>query len=465
MFAYKFFTWLKLPGTPFSSLLLNNKGKILFIEKNGNQYKLSEQIKEGNFISSAFPDFSKERVRPLKGEVESSSSDFIAFHTMRGTGNFNHPNWFLFTFFPKSYFKPQLNVFTLNLVIAIIATVLICLLSAIYLSKKITLPLRQLYNGMNVVAEGDLDQTLHIKTGDEIEDLTEKFERMRIQLRNRHNSLLDSNNIMKRKMEKHNGIVRNFERQLYRADKLASLGELSMKLAHEIGNPLASIKTVAQAISEDMEDGQSPTRNFDKIVLEVDRLNNFLKKFNNFAVLKETEALPCDMKELVRDVNFFLRIQAKEQGISIVETFDQDLEKINVDPQQIKQALVNLILNSIQASSHPSEINVAVKNANVECDGCNLRNPCFCMENGIALNSKDFLEISICDAGEGIDEEHLIKVFDPFFTTKENGTGLGLSVVHRIVEQHRGVIRMYSKQGEGTTFKIFLPKQTNGNIS
>lgn len=465
MFADKFFSWLKLPGTPFSSLLLNEQGKILFIEKNGNQYKLSDQIKEGGFISNAFPEFSKERVRPVEGGVEASDSDFIAFHTMKGTGNFNHPKWFLFTFFPKSYFQPQLNLFTLNLVIAIIAAALICLLSAIYLARRVTGPLRQLYKEMNLVAEGELDHALQMKTGDEIEDLAEKFDRMRIQLRNRLKTVIESNNKLKVKVEKHHSIVRNLERQLYRADKLASLGELSMKLAHEIGNPLASIKTVAQAISEDIEDGQTKTRNFDKIVLEVDRLNNFLKKFNNFAVIKGTEALPCDMKELVRDVNFFLRIQAKEQEVSIKEYFDQDIEKINVDPQQIKQALVNLLLNSIQASGQQSEIRVSLRNTNGKCEGCDARMSCFCMDSGHPPASGNFMELSICDTGEGIDEENLIKVFDPFFTTKENGTGLGLSVVHRIVEQHRGTIRVFSKKGSGTTFRIFLPKPNNGNSS
>jgi len=231
-----------------------------------------------------------------------------------------------------------------------------------------------------------------------------------------------------------------------------------MRLAHEIGNPLASIKTVTQAMSEDEFQENEQTEYYNKIVSEVDRLNSFLKKFNNFAVMKEVEPFPCDLEGLIHDVNYFLKIQAEEHGVRIEEIIEPDMEKILIDPQQVKQILINLILNAIQACENGGEIRISLKNLATSCV-CSLRdNGCFCEAKGLHSGADEFVELSICDNGKGMREEELIKIFDPFYTTKPDGTGLGLSVAHRIVEMHRGLIRVYSQKGKGTTFRIYFPK-------
>lgn len=469
LFAEHFFSWLALPKTPFTSLLLDESGKILLIEKNGNPPALEKPVGEGQYISEVFPFLGKDELQTMmKAETFLFESVIMVFHPIRNAGNFTVPALYLVTLFPKPYLAPDVIGLRLNFLILAVFVVLLGVVLGVTLAKRFTRPIRQLFMEADLIAGGNFDHELKIRTGDEIEDLANKFNRMRLQIREKRRQLEEWNQTLNRKLDWHITELRNLERQLYRADKLASLGELSMRLAHEIGNPLASIKTVSQALTEDIAEGNGQMEYLeeclDKITSEVDRLSDFLKKFNNFAVMKEAEPALCDLKELIRDVDFFLRIQASEHGITIQESYESDTGQALLDPQQIKQVLINLVLNAIQASKENGVIRVSLKNVNTKCV-CLIRENCFCSEHGRHPGAEEFVELSVCDTGQGIAEEELIRIFDPFYTTKPDGTGLGLSIVHRIVESHKGIIRVFSKVGEGTTINIYFPKQKELAVS
>lgn len=457
LFAESFFEWIRLRQTRFTTLLLDENAKILHEAGNGYAPVLGETRLEGKNVSDVLPFFSPEKIGTLDTGIFQLDSAIAAFQPIRGVGGFQTPAWYIITLFPKPYLsepvrKLESNLLALGVIVAALLVVL-----GVALAKRFTRPIRQLYMEADLIAEGNLDHELEIKTGDEIEDLAEKFNRMRLQIKEKQKELEKWNRELNTKLDWHITELRSLERQLYRADKLASLGELSMRLAHEIGNPLASLKTVAQTMSDGGGNVNRPEY-FRRITSEVDRLNAFLQKFNKFAVMKELDPAFCDLRDIVRDVCFFLKIQARERGVVIDETYEPDLGKVLVDPQQVKQALINMILNAIQAVPEKGRIHVSLKGIDSGCV-CSLRGKCFCRDEGAHPGADRFLELAVCDNGQGIAEEDLLRVFDPFYTTKPNGTGLGLSVVHRIVENHQGIIRVFSKVGEGTTIKIYFPKR------
>tara|TARA_B100000959_G_scaffold21478_1_gene20654 strand:- start:65622 stop:67592 length:1971 start_codon:yes stop_codon:yes gene_type:complete len=458
MFAKQFFKWMQLPGTPFTTFLVDENGVIIHTEKNNNELKVPVNVNSGVSFKELYPSLNKQNL--MEGNTIVNLDDVVlANFFIQDDGNFNLPPWRLVTVLPKSHFDPKLNVFTLNLMIALFGAAVFAVLAAVFFGRRFTRPIEALSEDVLLVAEGQMDSTLDVRTGDELEDLVSRYNRMKLQLKSHQASLLSANATKEEELRNSVAEIRQLERELYKQDKLASLGELSMGLAHEIGNPLASIKTVAQALSEETEYHTDKSSHFAKIVSEVDRLNSFLKKFNNFAVIRDIDLAPCDICELVRDVVFFLKIQAKEKKIELNEVFEDNLNNVMVDPQQIKQVIVNLILNSIQATANGGAINISVRTGD-EHFCCELRDTCFTTTNKESVSSDDreFIEISVCDTGHGIPGGSVEKIFDPFYSTKPDGTGLGLSVVHRIVDQHMGTIQVYSKEGWGTTLMILLPK-------
>jgi nitrogen fixation/metabolism regulation signal transduction histidine kinase len=226
--------------------------------------------------------------------------------------------------------------------------------------------------------------------------------------------------------------IKQFEESVIRAKNLASLGELSAGMAHEIRNPLTSIKGYAQYIKSELKE-EELEEDVTIIINEVDRLNGILDRFLIFARPQELKLSLADINNVVKDV---VRLVGKEvsENIFVKEAYC-DLPEIEFDPDQIEQALLNIVLNSIQAMPEGGKLSVAT----------------------VYDIKSDFMEIRISDTGVGIPAEDFEKVFEPFYTTKEKGTGLGLAISSRIVEEHDGFLEVSSKQGNGTEFTIKLP--------
>jgi len=230
--------------------------------------------------------------------------------------------------------------------------------------------------------------------------------------------------------------VYKMQQEMLKMDRLAYLGELSSALAHEIRNPLAGIKTTAQALDEELS-GDDPKKEYiDRIVKEIDRLNDLLRTFFSFAKPKSLDLVPYQVEHLIKEVRGLLGKEAENARVTVKEKYAAALPPVWMDVTQMKQVLINLFLNALQAMPAGGQVGI-------EADGAN--------------SAKGWVQIRMQDTGEGISPEHLSTIFDPFFTTKSKGLGLGLSISQKIVEGHGGSIEVESSTGQGSIFIINLP--------
>jgi two-component system, NtrC family, sensor kinase len=228
---------------------------------------------------------------------------------------------------------------------------------------------------------------------------------------------------------------------LRRADRLSSLGLLTAGLAHEIRNPLVAIRTFTQLLPERYDDAEF-REGFQGLALkEVDRICGLINDLLSFARPSRPNVAEESMNDVVDGIARILETEAKEKGVGITRDFALNLPRVWIDREQMKQVFMNLILNAIQAMGEGGLISIATRLTSRNDPG----------------HTGEFLQVEIRDTGVGIPPENLDHIFDPFFTSKEEGSGLGLSISHQIVQEHGGYVTVESKVGVGTTFFINLP--------
>lgn len=238
--------------------------------------------------------------------------------------------------------------------------------------------------------------------------------------------------------------IREMRDTIYRMDRLVSLGMLTSGIAHEIRNPLAGIKTMAQALEREMDASDSRTEYVQRILKQINRLNELLKSFFTYARPVKPNRENCDLRAIVSDILALLKQRTESDSIRVEEYYDPHLTTLFVDGNQIEQVLMNLMINALDAMKPHGTLIISAQNGQRSIP------PYF-------FDARPVVEISVSDTGAGILKENLHTIFDPFFTTKPNGTGLGLSIVYRIVHEHHGQITVQSERGKGTTFHIYLP--------
>ncbi len=221
--------------------------------------------------------------------------------------------------------------------------------------------------------------------------------------------------------------------QLRHADRLSLLGQLSAGIAHEIRNPLASIKGAVDILGEGMA-GEDPKSEFARIAQkEVARLERLTSEILQFSKPAPPQKLEADPREIIDAACRLVSDQAHRQGIEIVRHLSEAKTAILVDPEQVKQVLINILINAIQAQALGGKITITGK-----------------MESG------DW-RISVEDNGPGISRDQLERIFEPFFTTRREGTGLGLSISDQLVKNNGGTIRASSEPGQGACFEVRFP--------
>jgi PAS domain S-box-containing protein len=247
-------------------------------------------------------------------------------------------------------------------------------------------------------------------------------------------------------------LLKQMQTEVIRMDRLASLGVLASGIAHEIKNPLAGIKTLAQACDEEFE-SEDPRREYlSRIIRQVNRLDDLLQTFFAYAKPKPPDKRPHPLHDILKEVGPLVFKKMEEADIHFFLEIPPNLSKVMVDAQQMQQVFLNLILNAIEAMPTGGVLKIIAADVKSALEGIIHKNP-----NGEKTESLSFVEIQITDTGMGIPSEKLETIFDPFFTTKSNGVGLGLSIVYRIIEEHQGDIRVDSTPHQGTKFYIYLP--------
>lgn len=220
-----------------------------------------------------------------------------------------------------------------------------------------------------------------------------------------------------------------------RVDRLAAVGELAAGVAHEIRNPLSAISGSVQLLIDELPEGNSSLVFGEIILKEIERVNGIIEDLLYFSKPSKHYVTYINPNELVTNSLLLISPSLKKDTVVLEKYLDLKIKDINIDVQLIKQVLVNLLLNAIQAL--PREGGKITVITQVVAEG---------------------IEIIIKDNGKGIEQENLPKIFDPFFTTKDTGTGLGLAVSDKIIEIHHGYIRAESVIGLGSTFTIYLPQ-------
>ena len=250
----------------------------------------------------------------------------------------------------------------------------------------------------------------------------------------RYQELKNFSEQMEEKIQKTTATLRKTEAQLIRSEKLAALGQLAAGIAHEIRNPLTSINILIHSLRDSFSSNNSHREDLQVIEEEIDRINKIVDQFLRFARPSPPLLEKAEISSVFEETLQLLRPQIEKQRISVQKNFGS-LPLINIDKEQMKQVVLNLLLNAIQAMPGGGRLQLA----------------------GRMPRGNRWIQLSIQDSGMGIPPQDMDKLFDPFFSTREGGIGLGLSIAHRIIDQHHGRIEVESTPEKGTLFTIWLP--------
>ncbi|MBI3811226.1 MAG: HAMP domain-containing protein [Nitrospirae bacterium] len=291
---------------------------------------------------------------------------------------------------------------------------------ATYFAKSVTKPIGELVQAAIRIGRGDLSLRMDESRKDEIGVLKIAFNRMA------------------------EGILKLEETQK-RVERLEVISRLGAGVAHEIKNPLNSLGLIIDHMKDrftpkDQADAGKFLELSENMRREVGRLNEIVESFLRFAKSPTPSRQPTHLNDLIEETAAFITAEANQQQIQIHRHFDTALPKISADYDLLRQVLLNLLINAIQAMPEGGELYISTW-----------------------VRDGDEVVVSVRDTGCGIPPQNLPKLFDPYFTTKVSGFGLGLSIAERIIQEHGGRIEVQSAEGKGSTFTLFLPVQVGEN--
>lgn len=335
----------------------------------------------------------------------------------------------------RRYIQKFLSTSRTLLIFSILVLSVMVIFFGQVLSRMIVRPLKLLEKSMQTIAEGRFE-TIRIDSKDrEIVSLTNAFSKMlkELELRQRH---------------------------LVQSEKLASLGTLLSGVAHELNNPLSNISSSCQILMEEINEADPEFRNelLMQIDEQTDRARNIVRSLLEFSRDREFKKEMLSLSTLFEETIRFLKGQVPSK-VEVIVDVPADIT-IYADKQRIQQAFLNLIKNAVESVSEEGVVSIQARTHSaaekIEQDEPAIYN--YLKYSGKCTMEDDTVDITIHDTGSGIEESVLPKVFDPFFTTKDvgKGSGLGLFIVHEIVEEHDGCIAVDSEVGKGTTFLIRL---------
>jgi len=303
-----------------------------------------------------------------------------------------------------------------------------------YASRRIVEPIRELRHGAAHIAAGDLSQPLAIQTGDEIEDLAGEFEKMRVQLRQHIGSLEEKVEDRTRELIESQAEKERVMERLIQTEKVAAIGTMASGIGHEINNPLYVISGMAEAIRDEKDIAACNKYGLDilKYAKNIAAIVKNLSGYTRPASRHELEEI--DVEEMLAEAVAMAKLSRLDDRIEIRLDL-APVPRISAKAEEIQQVFFNIIRNGIQAMAGEGILDLAT-----------------CLKEG---------QVCICirDTGHGIKAEHIGKIFDPFFTTRgpDEGEGLGMYIVQKIVNQYDGTISIESEEGKGTAFTIQFP--------
>jgi signal transduction histidine kinase len=328
------------------------------------------------------------------------------------------------------------NIFSLMFSLGTVATIILGYL----LAQSIARPILQLRAVSQAVAGGELEQSTNIRRSDEIGELASAFDTMTVRLKERTDEAaqLYAETVQRNtELAEINERLQTTQAQLVQSEKLASVGQLTAGIVHDVKNPLAVIKGVAEELHEEIGLDPSTRGKLTSIRENATRASTIVTDLLKFARQSTPELHRRDIRETVRSALRLTEYLTRKGNIEVTMKLPDLPVRVTYDAQQIEQVLINLITNAVQAMPGGGKLTLSLKET----------------EQGV--------RIDVTDTGYGIRKENLSRIFDPFFTTKPEGegTGLGLSISFGIVSRHGGKIEVDSKVGVGTTFSVVLPEE------
>jgi two-component system NtrC family sensor kinase len=306
---------------------------------------------------------------------------------------------------------------------------------AVLQARRISRPLKTLEGVAQQIADGDYSREVIIHAPDEIEHLAKSINQMAKKLEVEKQELEDWGATLEKRVQDRTDEIKKIHSQLFRSEKLASLGKLAAGVAHEINNPLTGILTNSSLLLEDLERDDPKREDVEIIVRETIRCREIVKRLLDFARQTKPQKKLTSVNALIENIVLLVRNQTSFRNIEIEKRLDENLPDILSDTDQIQQVFINIVLNAAEAMTSGGKLTIT---------------------SGLSKD-RELICITFTDTGPGIPEHHRERIFDPFYTTKEHGTGLGLAISYGIVEQHGGTINVESCVGKGSAFTVQLP--------
>ncbi len=305
---------------------------------------------------------------------------------------------------------------------------------AVTVAGRISRPIHAMAEAAQKVADGDYTPQVEVTTHDEIGHLAECFNRMTRELESSARELRESAANLESKVEERTAQLKAMQGNLIQTEKLAAIGKLAAGVAHEINNPLTGILTNSSLMVEDFPHGDPRREDLQLIVDETLRCRKIVKGLLDFARQTKPQKQKVDLNGVVDDILSLVRNQAIFRNIDLHTMLDPNLPAVMADHDQMRQVVLNIVINAAEAMPDGGELRVAS-----------------------GLDGAGRVRLSISDTGPGIPQEIMGKLFEPFFTTKKTGTGLGLAIAYGIVERHKGTIDIDRSPGRGTKITIRVP--------
>ncbi|TFH02708.1 MAG: sensor histidine kinase [Calditrichales bacterium] len=322
----------------------------------------------------------------------------------------------------------ELIVFRNKIIVANIIFALILLTLAVIYSRRITTPIHKLVEATQNIRKGNLDIEIVQDSGDEIQILANEFELMRQKLQKSYQGMEEK--IQRRTLE-----LQEAQAQISHQEKMASLGMMAAGIAHEIGNPLTSISSMAQVIKRKNSDPKIEEYVIN-ILKNIERISRIVREMVDFSRPSSYESAPSDVNDIIQSAVGIIRYDRRSKDLKYELNLDENLPKTVLVSDHLLQVFLNILINAVDASEDGGK-QIEVR----------------------SFSKNGTIQVDISDQGTGIPDEMRNKIFEPFFTTKDvgKGTGLGLTVSYGIIQKLNGEIRVKNREGKGSTFCVIIP--------
>ncbi len=422
----RFLNTLKIGQKGYAYIIDNSQGRVIAHPELLNPHFNPDQIRFLNAGLTSLKALNKQFDRVVfKGEA------FFTAYT-----DYPESNWSVGVNLPVSDFFESINAIKKATATLVLVAICISCVVSYLVALTIVQPLRSLEQGIKRVSAGDLDHKVRLHDPNIVGTLAEAFNQMAASLKQSQKELKKT----------------YFE--LAEKEKMAALGQLTAGIAHEIKNPLGIILGSAQVVANPGKPEEMRTRATQFIIDEVIRLNNTLTSFLAFARPAPPNLEQADLSQLLDDALESIAETIDRQRIHVDKTMLTPLPTCGVDPDQLRQVFLNILLNAIQAMPDGGTLIAKVTAVSADTTAHMDHGPPAAPSHGAAMKK---VAISISDTGDGILPDRLEKIFEPFATFKDGGTGLGLSIVKQILKLHHADIVVESPRGEGSTFTIIFP--------